>query len=108
VGGTGVNLFADPQAVFNSFRRVLISQDTRAGRGTLRGLPRWNVDWSFGKRTRIGQRVNAVFTADFINLFNTVQFANPSPTLTAPANFGVITAQGNDPRAVQLSLRMEF
>lgn len=107
-GGTGLNLFADPQAVFNSFRRVNISEDTRAGRGAIYGLPRWNVDLSIGKRTRLSERTNLLISADVFNVFNTVQFSNPAMNLTSPATFGVITAQGNDARAVQLAVRFEF
>ena len=53
-GGTGVNMFENPEQVFNDYRRVLVSQDDRAGRGTLRGLPRWNLDLAIGKRVRFG------------------------------------------------------
>jgi len=107
-GGTGLNLFDDPQAVFNNYRRVLVSEDPRAGRGTLRGLPRWNLDMSFGKRTRVSHAVNAVFTAEIVNVFNSLQFSNPALNLATPANFGVITAQANTPRQIQLGLRVEF
>lgn len=107
-GGTGVNLFANPEQVYKQFRPIRISEDTRAGRGTLYGLPRWNVDLSIGKRVQIVRSVRGVFTADVLNLFNTVQYSNPAPNLTAPATFGVITAQGNQPRAVQIGLRLEF
>ncbi|HXH05640.1 MAG TPA: hypothetical protein VNI83_03520, partial [Vicinamibacterales bacterium] len=107
-GGTGLNLFENPEAVFNSFRRVLISQDTRAGRGTVRGLPRWNLDLSVGKRTTLGGRVQAVFTAEIMNVFNSLQFNNPALNLSTPANFGVITSQGNTPRQIQLGFRVEF
>lgn len=107
-GGTGLNLFADPEAVFQSFRPVLISQDTRAGRAAVRGLPRWNVDLSVGKRTQIADRVNAVFTAEIMNVFNSVQYGNPSLNLASPASFGVITSQANTPRQMQLGFRLEF
>ena len=47
VRGSGLNLFANPEAVFNSFRPVLISQDGRTGRSNpLRGLQFWNLDFS--------------------------------------------------------------
>src|SRR2546428_5651273 len=51
-GGTGLNMFPNPEQVFNSFRRVEISKDGRSGRANpLYGLPRWNVDASIGKST---------------------------------------------------------
>lgn len=107
-GGTGLNVFEDPEAVYNSFRRVLISQDPRAGRGTIRGLARWNLDLSIGKRTQIARSVQGVFTAEIINVFNSLQYGNPSLNLASPANFGVITSQANTPRQIQLGFRVEF
>lgn len=104
-----MNLFANPEKVFNSFRRVLISQDGRAGRtNPLRGLPRWNVNLSVGKKTTITETANLVFSFDFFNVDNHVDFANPSLSLTDPRNFGVITSQANAPRRIQFGLRVEF
>ncbi|HJT88527.1 MAG TPA: carboxypeptidase-like regulatory domain-containing protein, partial [Bryobacteraceae bacterium] len=37
-GGSGLNLFADPAAVFSDFRPILLSADGRNGRDVLRGL----------------------------------------------------------------------
>jgi hypothetical protein len=107
-GGTGLNLFDDPAAAYNSFRRVLISQDASSNRGVIRGLPRWGVDLSVGKRTQLTGRVNAVFSVEAINVFNAVQFTNPTLNLSNPTNFGVITSQANSPRAIQLGFRVEF
>jgi hypothetical protein len=113
--GSGLNLFGDPAAVYNSFRRVNISTDGRAGRANpLRGLPRWNLDTSLGKKTNITERVNATFSADFFNVLNKVDFANPGLSLTSPTSFGVITSQfvpanrTSGSRWIQLSLRVEF
>ncbi len=111
-GGVGtvgdVNLFADPQAVFANFRRVLISQDGRTGRGTLRGLARWNLDWSLGKKTAVTESVNIIFSFDFLNVFNHMEFADPSTSLTGPSSFGVLRAQFSTPRSVQFGFRVEF
>lgn len=107
-GGTGLNIFADPEAVYNIFRRVNVSQDGRQGRGVLRGLPHWNLDASIGKRTSLSEQLRMVFTLDLLNMFNHVQRSNPNLSLAAPANFGVITGQSNEPRAIQFGLRLEF
>lgn len=107
-GGTGVNMFEDPEAAYNNFRRVLPSQDERAGRATLRGLPRWNVDLAIGKRLRLGGRASAVFSAEIVNVFNSLQYNNGNLNLAQPATFGVITTQANVPRQVQLGARIEF
>ena len=112
-GGSGLNVFADPAAVYNSFRRISLSTDTNRQRGAIRGLPTWNLDLSVGKRTRINERVSLRITADFTNLFNRVQFSSPGLDSggldnTDPAGFGVITRQINRPRFIQLGARLEF
>jgi hypothetical protein len=107
-GGTGINMFADPAAAYNSFRRVLISQDHSANRGSIYGLPRWSLDLALGKRTRISHAVNAVFTAEATNVLNQLQYGNGNLNLSSPANFGVITSQAGTPRMIQLALRVEF
>ena len=107
-GGSGLNLLADPAAVIGNFRPINVSQDGRSFRGTLRGLPFWNLDVSVGKRTALTERVNILFSADFLNIFNHVVFSDPALNLLDPRSFGVITSQFNTPRAIQLSLRVEF
>lgn len=115
-GGTGLNLFQTPDYVFNSFRRFLLASDTGSTRGIIRGLPRFSCDASLAKRTRINERMNASFTADFLNLFNHPLFNNPGLSLDNAANFGVISSQPGNPgqgdfwnaRRIQLGLRFEF
>ena len=113
--GSGLNLFANPEAAFKSFRPGLIGQDGRDGRANaLRGLPFWNLDSSLGKQTRIHETVNVQFSAEFFNIFNNVNFLDPGLSLTSPQTFGVITTQlvplnrSFGSRAVQLGLRVEF
>lgn len=113
--GSGLNLFPNPEQVFNSFRRVEISRDGRAGRANpLRGLPRWNLDLSLGKKTFITEGVSLSFVFDFFNVFNKVDFSNPSLDLTNPRAFGVITSKFTPPsrtvgsRGIQFGMRFEF
>jgi hypothetical protein len=106
--GSGLNLFADPAQVFGSFRPILLSVDGRNGRDTLRGLSHWNLDVSVGKKTRVSEELAAVLTADFINVVNHVEFVDPVLSLQTLATFGVLTTQYGTPRAIQLSLRLEF
>lgn len=110
--GSGLNLFANPEQVINSFRRINIATDGRQGRGVLRGLSRWQVDMSIGKQTKIGERISLGFTADFFNVFNHVNFVDPTLNLSNRANFGVITSQliavGFRPRTIQLGARVGF
>jgi hypothetical protein len=107
-GGSGLNMFADPVAAFRAFRPIQLSVDGRSGRNTLRGLNHWNMDASLGKKTRINERITTVVTGDFINVLNRVEFVDPALSLQSATNFGVITTQYGTPRAVQVSLRVEF
>lgn len=119
-GGTGLNLFANPEAVSKSFRNILLSQDSRHGRNVLRGLRRWSFDWSMMKETKITERVRFTLGFDFINVFNHPIFNNPTLNLQTPANFGVITSQFDSisqglatnatigPRRIQVSGRFDF
>jgi hypothetical protein len=107
-GGTGLNLFADPAAVFNSFRPILLSQDTRSGGYVLRGMNQWNMDMTVAHTFAIRERANLKFVAQFFNMFNHVQFANPSLSLQNPSAFGALTTQLNDPRRIELGLHLEF
>ena len=66
-----------------------------------------NFDFSIIKNTTIHEQIGLKFSAEFYNLFNRVQFAPPN-TQTDNAQFGLITAQANNPRLVQGSLRLSF
>jgi len=52
-----------------------------------------------------GQRIT--FRAEAFNVFNNVNYSNPSLSLQAPGTFGEFQAVG-DPRVMQLALRYEF
>jgi hypothetical protein len=107
-GGSGLNRFADPAAVYNSFRRISISLDGRAGRGTLRDLPTWNADLAAGKMFSITERARIGFSLDFLNAFNHVIYQYNTLNLNHPQDFGVITWQANSPRVIQPGLRIEW
>ena len=107
-GGSGLNLFGNPDQVYNSFRYISVSRDTRDGRDALRGQNRWNFDLSVGKQFRFTERLNLRFSADLVNVFNHVMFNDPSTDFTDPASFGVLNSQYNQPRFIQLGLRIEF
>jgi hypothetical protein len=112
--GSGLNLFADPRAVSQSVRPVRLSEDTSSGRGALRGLPFRQVDMTFGKATRVATGVTMRLAVDVVNVFNTINYADPTLDLRNPATFGVITnqriseAQSIVPRRLQLTARIEF
>jgi len=113
-GGTGLNLFADPQYVFESFRPFKISEDGRSSRGLIRGLPWFTLDISVSKRTRLGESASLRFGADLLNFLNHPLFNDPSLNLLSPTTFGVLTSQPISDnnyygqRQIQLFLRVEF
>jgi hypothetical protein len=116
--GTGLNLFANPEQVFNSLRRVEVSRDGRAGRANpFRGPARYNWDMTLGKRTSITEKLNVTFSLDFFNILNRVEFATNTAgflDLNNPRAFGVFTTQFVPPdrvsgsRWIQFGLRFEF
>jgi hypothetical protein len=87
----------------------------------LRGLGMWNFDMALGKSTTIHESVKMDFSAQFLNIFNHVNFQTPglpaSSTglgLQSAANFGVITNQfvpanrTAGSRWIELGLRISF
>ena len=113
--GTGLNYFANPAAALADFRPTLLATDTNDGRNSpLPGLGFWNFDMSLGKSTSITERLKVEFSADFFNLFNHVNFLDPSLDTTNPSTFGVINTQLvpadriQGSRWIQLGLRVRF
>jgi len=95
-----------------------------------RGMPYYNVDFSVTKAIRFGERLTAQFRAEFFNIFNHANIANPyggpgggngftDPSGTAGAGFGfqnstpdVVSSNAvlgsGGPRAIQLGLKLIF
>lgn len=114
-GGAGVNLFANPTAVYNDFRPIILGIDGRANDlGPLYGQRRWNLDFTLAKTTAITERVGATFYAQFFNALNHMEFSDPGQygsaglDLQAPHSFGVLNSQFNHPRQIELGLRLFF
>jgi hypothetical protein len=94
------------------------------GRNVLRGPRQSNVDFSLIKRFPIGETKNIEMRAEFFNLFNHVNFANPISNLNAvpatsidastgriignPGDFGRIVSTSNNPRLVQFAAKFNF
>jgi hypothetical protein len=94
------------------------------GRNVLRGPPQTNVDFAVIKRFKFGESKNLELRAEVFNLLNHVNFANPIsnlssvPTASLNANtgritgdagdFGRIVEASNNPRMIQLALKLNF
>lgn len=73
----------------------------------IRGPGLFNWDLSLFKTYSIRERLKAQFRAEALNATNTVYFGTPNTTFTS-ATFGAITSQINNPRLVQLGVRVTF
>lgn len=79
------------------------------GRNTFRGPFQQNWDFSAGKRFAVTERQSLRITADFFNLFNHPNFANPGfLDIESPSNFGQITSTLGTPRLIQFSAKYSF
>ena len=113
-GGSGINLFADPNAVCSEFRRPILGFDTNAGgAGIIRGFPTWNLDATVSKDIRVHERLGATLIIQFTNLLNHFQPANPSMNIDSPQTWGVVTNQatavnGSQSRQMEFGLRIRF
>jgi len=107
--GPCLNMFANPEAVFSTVRNPILGIDNGTGGvGAVRGLAYWNVDMRVTKNVKIIERVSAEFQFVMTNLFNHPQFFDPTLDITNPAGWGVISSQGNNPRAMQFGIRLSF
>ncbi|RMG44859.1 MAG: hypothetical protein D6723_18990 [Acidobacteria bacterium] len=80
------------------------------GRGVLTGPGRARFDFAVHKVTRLeGVREGLAieFRAEFFNLFNHTNFADPDVNILSPM-FGRITATSTGPREVQLAVKVVF
>src|SRR5439155_18833429 len=95
------------------------------GRNVLRGPRQTNVDFSVIKRFPFGESRNIEFRAEFFNLFNHVNLANPISNFNAvlssggsidtntgriinPGDFGRATSTSNNPRLIQVAVKINF
>lgn len=101
------------------------------GNNIFRGMPYYNVDFSVTKAFRFRERVTAQFRAEFFNVFNHANIANPEggpggfesgvtdPSGTGGAGFGFLPSTpdvvssnavlgSGGPRAIQLGLKLIF
>jgi hypothetical protein len=66
-----------------------------------------NTDVSLLKYFRVTERIKAQLRFEGFNVFNRVQFANPA-IQDGTTSFGVITAQQNQPRKLQVAVKVIF
>lgn len=107
-GGSGINLFADPQAIYAQFRRPILGIDTNSGgAGVIRGFGFWNLDATVSKDFKATERIGATLSFQFVNVLNHFVPADPTTNIDTLATFGVVTNQFTTPNGAQ-SRSMEF
>ena len=103
---------------------VLCTDFGNVGRNVLRGPKQTNVDFSIIKRFPIRESKNIEFRAEFFNLFNQVNLANPISNFNAvpkdsidqntgriigdPGEFGRVNSTSNNPRLIQFALKFNY
>ena len=109
-GGSGPNVFSDPQAALSSFRQVLPGEIGQ--RNNLRGDGIFSIDIAIGKRFPMPYEGHSMqFRAEAFNLTNSVRF-NPDAWETLsfvfPGSFGNYSRVMIPARVIQFGLRYEF
>ena len=66
-----------------------------------------NYDFALFKRTSVTEKLGLEFRTEVFNLFNHVQFGGPNLSV-GNQSFGVVSSQANNPRLVQMALRLIF
>jgi hypothetical protein len=110
----GQNPSLDTRNIYNWFNTADFSQPAPYQFGnaprTIPGLRADgvdNVDFSAVKNNRIQERINLQLRAEWFNFTNHPRFDLPGTALGA-AGFGVVTAQANRPRTLQVALKVIF
>jgi Carboxypeptidase regulatory-like domain len=111
---TGVNIFANPAAIYNEFSRPVLGLDENSGgAGPIRGFGFWDLDATLSRNFRIHESINATFSVQAINLLNHFVPADPTLNIDSPSTFGVVTNQfatpnGSVSRSLEFGLRIGF
>jgi outer membrane receptor protein involved in Fe transport len=100
-----LNAYFDPTAfvqpsAFGDFGQL--------GRNIIRGPKQINTDFSIIKTIPVMESQHAEFRAEFFNLFNNVNFANPVNVIYPSTDFGAIVSTTTGPRVIQFALKYDF
>lgn len=112
-GNTGMNMFANPCAVYNEFRRPVLGLDTGSGGFGIRGFGFWNLDATISKDFRVTEGIGATLVFQFVNILNHFVPGDPTTSIDTATSFGVVNSQFSTPngaasRAIEFGLRVRF
>ncbi|HUB16996.1 MAG TPA: carboxypeptidase-like regulatory domain-containing protein [Acidobacteriaceae bacterium] len=106
---TPVNMFSNPNAVYNQTRAPILGIDTKnPGMGPITGQPYWNVDGQIKKDVRIAESATFEFSFIATNMLNHRQFFDPSLGPYETNVWGVLNSQANNPRQMEFGGRITF
>jgi hypothetical protein len=114
-------------AAFDSATPLIEGRQGTLGRNVLRGFDLWQADFALRRQFRLTEKLNLQFRAEFFNLFNHPNFADPQNNMLLPffgesiqtlaRSLGVGTGNGGGfnplfqvggPRSMQLALKFVF
>ncbi len=108
--GVGIDNNGNPSIFGNTSASNSFADELPGHTGTraaVRLAPMFNTDATLAKSVRLKEGWRLQFRAEAFNVFNNVNFTNPSLSLQSPLTFGEF--QGvMDPRVMQFALRLEF
>jgi hypothetical protein len=78
------------------------------GRNVLRLNGQTNFDWSFYKNFRFAEKLNLQIRGELYNAFNSVAFQGFVSSNITSQNFGVYNTLSQNPRLIQLAVRIVF
>ena len=117
----------NPNLQLGPFLRLAVpNRQGSLGRNALRGFPVWQLDLAVHRQFKLTDRISTQFRAEFFNILNHPNFADPTSSLSS-GTFGVSTTmfgrslgssglsggfnplyQIGGPRSIQLALRLGF
>src|SRR5262249_28316069 len=100
------NLFLNP-AAFSTSAANTFGNGPRILPGIMSPM-RNNVDLSVAKNVQTGGTTSLSLRLEVLNLTNLVQWAAPASAAFGNSSFGQITAQANNARMVQFTIRYGF
>ena len=111
---TGPVVLGSPNEWFNPSAFVLPTAGTygNLGRGVYRGPELADLDVSLFKTTKITERANLQFRAEFFNALNHANFGTPNATVFSGTAFnpsaGLVTATTTTSRQIQFGIKLVF
>jgi len=108
-GSRAINMFKDPEAVYNQVRAPILGIDSKnPGFGPITATPYWNVDMSLAKNVKVFESVSLDLSVIFTNVFNHDILADPVLDISNTPTWGVQRKQYNTPRKMEFGMRASF